>query len=388
MEELKSLNKTGQILECSKIMIESQLQLLKQNNASSQAFEKQEKINKSVENFIANLGNIDNISNEQYISYLMELCSLFKNAHISVKNKVKEEYQFLSQHLLYLHGKVYAALNDKLLQVDKIGGKPAEDVCKEMSKYICYETDEWLDVQLNKMLNFGILYRFLGIDYSNIELKNGQKLTNSPSTEFSDYYEYFPPYYKRTQYEYSYAFPCENIIKINYRSCHEHSDGDFLAFTKEVEKEIENRGINAYILDIRGNTGGNSEIIWPLINLLKNRNMTGCVLTDNRVFSSGTFAAYYAKKTLNATLIGQPLAQENERFGQGSGEIVLSDTLSIRITEKYFKFSDVFKNSGAIKPDIVVPLTIEELQNKKDKNLETTIEYLQNLLQVQHQQEC
>lgn len=382
MEELKSLNKTGQIVECSKIMIESQLQLLKQNKASSQAFEKQEKINKSVENFIANLGNIDNISNEQYISYLMELCSLFKNAHISVKNKVKEEYQFLSQHLLYLHGKVYAALNDKLLQVDKIGGTPAEDVCKEMSKYICYETDEWLDVQLNKMLNFGILYRFLGIDYSNIELKNGQKLTNSPSTEFSDYYEYFPPYYKRTQYEYSYAFPCENIIKINYRSCHEHSDGDFLAFTKEVEKEIENRGINAYILDIRGNTGGNSEIIWPLINLLKNRNMTGCVLTDNRVFSSGTFAAYYAKKTLNATLIGQPLGQENERFGQGSGEIVLSDTLSIRITEKYFKFSDVFKNSGAIKPDIVVPLTIEELQNKEDKTLETAVQYLQNLLQV------
>ena len=67
---------------------------------------------------------------------------------------------------------------------------------------------------------------------------------------------------------------------------------------------------------------------------------------------------------------------------------MLSDTLSIRITEKYFKFSDVFKNSGAIKPDIVVPLTIEELQNKKDKTLETTIEYLQNLLQVQHQQEC
>ncbi len=388
MEDIKNLSKTEQILRCSKIMIESQLKLLERNNASSQAFEKQAKINKSVENFIANLGNIDNISNQQYISYLMELCSLFKNAHISLKNKVEEEYQFLSQHLLYLHGEVFAVLNDNLLKVDKIGGKPAEDVCKEMSKYICYETDEWLGAQLNKMLNFKILYQILGIDYSNIELKNGQKLTNSPSKEFFDYYQYFPPYYKRTQSAYSYAFPCANIVKINYRSCHEYSDGDFLNFTNVVKSEIENRGINAYILDIRGNTGGNSEIIWPIINLFKDRNMTGCVLTDNRVFSSGTFAAYYAKKTLNATLIGQPLAQENERFGQGSGEIVLSDTLSIRITEKYFKFSDVFKNSGAIKPDIVVPLTIEELQNKKDKNLETTIEYLQNLLQVQHQQEC
>lgn len=382
MEEIKNLSKTKQIIKCSEIMIESQLQVLKQNNASSHAFEKQEKINSSVAKFIANLGNIDNISNEQYISYLMKLCALFKNAHISLKNKDEEEYRFLSQHLLYLHGKVYAILNDELLLVDKIGGKAVEDVCKKMSGYISYETDEWLGAQLNKMLNFGILYRFLGIDYSIIELKNGQKLTNSLSKEFFDYYEYFPPYYKRTQYEYSYAFPCSSIIKINYRCCHEHSDGDFLAFTREVEKEIEGRGINAYILDIRGNTGGNSEIIWPLINLLKNRNMTGCVLTDNRVFSSGTFAAYYAKKTLNAALIGQPLAQENERFGQGSGEIVLSDTLSIRITEKYFKFSDVFKNSGAIKPDIEVPLTIEELQNKEDKTLEAALQYLQNLLQI------
>ena len=78
MEDIKNLSKTEQILRCSKIMIESQLKLLERNNASSQAFEKQAKINKSVENFIANLGNIDNISNQQYISYLMELCSLFK----------------------------------------------------------------------------------------------------------------------------------------------------------------------------------------------------------------------------------------------------------------------------------------------------------------------
>ena len=59
MEEIKNLSKTKQIIKCSEIMIESQLQVLKQNNASSRAFEKQEKINQQVENYISNLGDID-----------------------------------------------------------------------------------------------------------------------------------------------------------------------------------------------------------------------------------------------------------------------------------------------------------------------------------------
>ena len=101
-------------------------------------------------------------------------------------------------------------------------------------------------------------------------------------------------------------------------------------------------------------------------------------LTDNRVFSSGTWAVRYAKEILNTTLIGQPLGQGNIRFGQSSGKIELSDDLIICYSEKFFDFSDVFKKSGAIKPDIEVPLIIEDLQNKKDKTLATALEYIKN----------
>ena len=48
--------------------------------------------------------------------------------------------------------------------------------------------------------------------------------------------------------------------------------------------------------------------------------------------------------------------------------------------EKHFDFRDVFKNEGAIKPDIEVPLTIEDICSKTDKTLAYAKDYIQNIL--------
>lgn len=45
-------------------------------------------------------------------------------------------------------------------------------------------------------------------------------------------------------------------------------------------------------------------------------------------------------------------------------------------TEKLFDFSDVFKTPGAIKPDIEVPLTAKDIENKTDKTLTVAIDYI------------
>lgn len=155
----------------------------------------------------------------------------------------------------------------------------------------------------------------------------------------------------------------------------------------DIKEIFKNNSIDCYILDIRGNIGGNSELIHPLLEFLKKNNLQGVTLTDNRVFSSGTFALYYIKKILNTTSIGQPLGQENARFGQSSGRIILGNNFFIRYTEKYFDFQDVFKGKGAIKPDIEVPLTIEDISSKTDKTLIFAKDYLQNTIIKQQNNE-
>ena len=83
-----NLSKTEQLRESGRIIEKNLLKILKKRNAGEDAIRNQIKINKNVEKFIKNTGNIDNLSDIQYVGKLLELCHLFKNAHISVKSKL------------------------------------------------------------------------------------------------------------------------------------------------------------------------------------------------------------------------------------------------------------------------------------------------------------
>lgn len=383
MESLLHLTKTEKLTTSARIIENKLIDVLKRVKADKSVVEKQQQINKNVEDFLIQTGNIDSFTDEEFVAKLLEMCSIFKNAHISLnysKFLYNDGKRFLSQNLFYFNDKIYLAKDDQLLEVKSIGGWQTEKICKEFDKYLSYETKEWRNVQLNKMLNFVLLYEVLGIDYGNIELMNGQVLNCSTSEIFFDDYSYLPPFKSRNEKFYDCTVLDNHILLIDYFSCSELHKGDFLKFLEDVKEKWKNSQIDSFIIDIRGNRGGDSELILPLFNFLKEKKLKGVILTDNRVFSSGTFVAYYAKHMLSSMLIGQTLGQGAIRFGQSSGQIILDDKLFIRYTEKYFDFRDIFKNEGAIKPDIEVPLTIEDICSKTDKTLAYAKNYIQNTL--------
>ena len=383
MEGLLHLTKTEKLTTSARIIENKLIDVLKRVKADKSVVEKQQQINKNVEDFLIQTGNIDSFTDEEFVAKLLEMCSIFKNAHISLnysKFLYNDGKRFLSQNLFYFNDKIYLAKDDQLLEVKSIGGWQIEKICKEFDKYLSYETKEWRNVQLNKMLNFVLLYEVLGIDYGNIELMNGQVLNCSTSEIFFDNYSYLPPFKSRNEKFYDCTVLDNHILLIDYFSCSELHKGDFLKFLEDVKEKWKNSQIDSFIIDIRGNTGGDSELILPLFNFLKEKKLKGVILTDNRVFSSGTFVAYYAKHMLSSMLIGQSLGQGAIRFGQSSGQSILGDKLFIRYTEKYFDFRDIFKNEGAIKPDIEVPLTIEDICSKTDKTLAYAKNYIQNTL--------
>lgn len=383
MESLLHLTKTEKLTTSARIIENKLIDVLKRVKADKSVVEKQQQINKNVEDFLIQTGNIDSFTDEEFVAKLLEMCSIFKNAHISLnysKFLYNDGKRFLSQNLFYFNDKIYLAKDDQLLEVKSIGGWQTEKICKEFDKYLSYETKEWRNVQLNKMLNFVLLYEVLGIDYGNIELMNRQVLNCSTSDIFFDDYSYLPPFKSPNEKFYDCTVLDNHILMIDYFSCSELHKGDFLKFLEDVKEKWKNSQIDSFIIDIRGNRGGDSELILPLFNFLKEKKLKGVILTDNRVFSSGTFVAYYAKHMLSSMLIGQSLGQGAIRFGQSSGQIILDDKLFIRYTEKYFDFRDIFKNEGAIKPDIEVPLTIEEICSKTDKTLAYAKNYIQNTL--------
>ena len=380
MENLSHLTKTEKLAASARIIEKKLIDILKRVKADTSAVEKQQQINKNVEDFLVSTGNIDSFSDERFVAKLLEMCSKFKNAHVFLNYSTflyENGKRFLSQSLFYFNDKIYLVKDNKLLEVKNIGGWQTEKICKEFDKYLSYETKEWRNVQLNKMLNFALLYKVLGIDYSNIELLNGQVLPCSTSDIFFDNYSYLPPFKPCNQKFYDCAVLDEHILLIDYFSCNELQKGDFLKFLDNVKEKYKNNQIDSYIIDIRGNMGGNSELVLPLFEFLQEKRLKGIVLTDNRVFSSGTFVAYYAKRKLSSLLVGQTLGQGTARFGQSSGRIILDEQLFLCYTEKHFDFRDVFKKGGAINPDIEVPLKFEDICSKTDRTLDYAIHYLQ-----------
>lgn len=381
MENLSNLTKTEKLIKSARIIEETLLKILKECKADKSVIENQLQINEAVENFITKTGNIEFLSDEQYVAKLLEMCSLFKNAHISVNYSnflYAKGKRFLSQHLFYFNGKIYLIQENKFFEVKNIGGWLPEKLCEEFDKFLAYETKERRNIQLSKMLNFVLPYNILGIDYSRIELLNGEMLSCNSSDIFINDYSFFPPFKSIDEKLYDSMIIDNHILKIEYFSCSENNEGDFSKFLEDVKEKYKKHPIDCYILDIRGNPGGNSELILPLLEFLKEKNLKGVTLTDNRVFSSGTFAAYYAKKMLSSILVGQKLGQGSARFGQSSGKIDLCDNLFIRYTEKFFDFRDVFKEEGPIKPDIEVPLAFEDICTKTDKTFDYARNYIEN----------
>ena len=81
MESLLHLTKTEKLAASARIIEKKLIDVLKRVKADTSAVEKQQQINKNVEDFLVQTGNIDSFSDERFVAKLLEMCSKFKNAH-------------------------------------------------------------------------------------------------------------------------------------------------------------------------------------------------------------------------------------------------------------------------------------------------------------------
>ena len=163
---------------------------------------------------------------------------------------------------------------------------------------------------------------------------------------------------------------------MKYSACKEVEEYPFNEFMKDIEKIVKEKGVSKYIIDVRDNEGGNSEILNPFQDFVKEKNLKGVMLINRGVFSSGRFAVARFKNNFNIPLIGEPTGGAAKSYGYNRNLKVEDKNFSVSL--RLWDFSDIFEYEGAIQPDIYVPITIDDIKNNKDPQLQVAIKELFN----------
>lgn len=186
----------------------------------------------------------------------------------------------------------------------------------------------------------------------------------------------------------------DGIMVINYTSCIEEYKGQMIEFVDKIKEESLKNGITKYVVNIRENMGGNSEIIEPLIKFLKDKEVI--TLIDKEVFSGGRFALLNLIK-IGSKTVGTGIGTSINCFGNAPtndfGNFLLP------ISNKYFiydntvlvglKKEDFDQKKSMLKeknyfipiiyePDYYVENTLEDYINGRDSQLEFAINILKN----------
>ena len=295
---------------------------------------------------------------------MLKLFSKFRDAHTRyfIKNKT------LHHKLIYKNNKLYIFDNEKYLEVISINNYNIEELYDSFSKIVCYETKEWKNKQIEIGFNSKYFYEMIGIkDELVAKLYNDNfiELSVASDEELKKRVSTFKPY--------TYSV-MNNVLYLKYSACRDDKDIPFIDFVKEIKDKVEELNIDKYILDLRGNAGGNSEILNPFQDLVRYKKLNGVLLIDSGVFSSGRFAIAKFKKEFNTLLIGTPTGGAASSYGYNNNDSVEDKSFSYSI--RYWDFSEIFKSKGAIVPDIIVENTIEDLENNYDRVLKKAFEIL------------
>lgn len=283
-------------------------------------------------------------------------------------------------------------LYGELLSINNI---PIIHLINEIESMTAYSTDEYLHSQIERTLYNGFKLRSLpSIDVDSKEfefeiVKDNRiikrKLTKSDIS-----------FYKNNNYSYNII---DGVMYIRYSSCREDYEGQMIKFVQKISSEAYINNITKFIVDIRGNIGGNSGIIKPLIKYLDGKQVIS--LVDKYIFSSGRFSIVDLK-SIGSIFVGTHISTTLNCFGNVSRNEI--DNYLLPISYKYFYYDDKiismigidnkndfieFKNNiknvkyfepQIFEPDYYVEITIEDYKNDYDRQLEFSIDLFKKIV--------
>ena len=280
-------------------------------------------------------------------------------------------------------------------RVVSIGSMTPQQVEAAAAPYISYENEEGLHQRSAQFMRLALLLHHLKLDDADGRVKftlakpGGEPFT-LPVTPASgkialitafDALSIPTPLYRKNPdrfYWYEYL-PESQTLYIQYNQCENDPKLSFADFTKQMFAAVDSQSVQRTILDIQSNGGGDSRIIHPLEVALKERpKLSGrghlYLLMGPATFSSGLYAAVDFRDNLHAILVGEPLGENLNTYGEIKSFKLPNSGLEIFYSTKFFRFTKE-SDSSTLAPDILATRSLADYLAGRDPVLDAAIHH-------------
>ena len=352
---------------------------------------------KELNNFINTFLKNNKINDDYDFFYFMNCIIKYMSGHIDAHTRLimsnnNNSYPLSIQSI---NNKLYVTRcseekysYSELLEINNVS---ISKITEELEKCTSYGTTNWFFNRLHSDLNDKNILLSLP------SIKNNAKYIEYKTSKGIIKYEINKDYSKELtiirKEDFKQFQIKDNILIFKYPKC----TNKFIPDIKKIKNLIHDNNIDTFILDLRGNSGGKSSLIEPLIKYLKHTRLKLVTLVNKSVFSSGRMAAINMLK-IGSKIVGQDIGTPINCFGYifGNGELPNTKFTfnfsrvywyedkkrhiikGIYTKKKLHKFPKSFFEPKYLEIDYYINLTIEDYKSEKDVMLEKCCDWIKN----------
>ena len=281
------------------------------------------------------------------------------------------------------------ALGAQLIQV---GDMPIDQVVERLATLIPHANDQWVQYWSQGYLRGQQILQGLGVvpvaATTSLTFRTlaGERFALDVATGSATSLSYlpdpaagtYPDYLQNTSQNYWFTYSAANrLLYFKYNSCADMPGNPFAAFADRLLATVDVNPVDTLVLDLRGNTGGGSEVWDPLANglaarfetLLSNPRFRIYGVIDKGTFSSGSLDAMRIKEPVPSEVaalfpgvdmsrvvqvIGEPTGGATQGYGVVDGFTLPGSGLVGQYSTRFVYGPSYVPTGPSFQPDIAI----------------------------------
>jgi uncharacterized protein (TIGR03437 family) len=330
---------------------------------------------------------IPQLSDAQITVEMMKLVAMVGDAHTSVYSPfpiLPIRFRWFSDGLFVNAAapEYSRALGAKVIE---IGNLPVKQAYDAVSTVISHENDQWVKEVSETYLGTPELLASLGVTSGPAPVRylfqdmSGAQFEIQVSPSSSDLI--WPPDSTngivplwRWNYNLNYWFqylPTTQTIYLAYNRCQQMPDLSFTDFLNQVLAFSQQQPVNHMVVDLRNNTGGDSQVFQPFLDLLSaNPDLRSKVtaIIGQATISSGLMAAAPLSYQFGIPLIGEPSGGDPTSYGNNVQFTLQYSGLVVSCSTRYYVIYPGYAGNS-LRPDVPVSMSSADYFARHDPSL-------------------